>query len=179
MLHLVRCARLALLLAFVLAPVAAAQGALDGQWVKLKVKAKGFTLDAGGVATKAKYATTVYMFLQADGGLYDYSITYESAPGVWSSTLISSFSPAGENDDIVRDHALAVPGLDGVELNFRSTFRFNIKLDDQQAFKKATVKSDSGHVTAGTLDGTNEFWGTVSFTGSTIDPDKLPFPVKA
>ena len=28
-------------------------------------------------------------------------------------------------------------------------------------------------------DGTNEFWGTVSFTGSTIDPDKLPFPVKA
>lgn len=178
--RLVRRVRLSLLLlaVAVLAPATAAQGLLDGQWVKLKIKAKGFTLDGDGVDTKAKYNDTVYMFLVADGSLYDYTITYESEPDVWTTTLPSSFSPAGADDDIVRDHALSVPGMDGVSLNFRATFRFTFKLDGQGALKKATVKSDSGHMTAGTLDGADEFWGSVSFTGSTIDPDKLPFPIK-
>jgi len=177
---LIRCARLAVLLALVaaLAPATAAQGALDGQWVKLKIKAKGFILDAEGLDTKVKYNDTVYMFLTADGALYDYTITYESAPDEWSTTAIASFSPTGAESEIVIDHSMTVQGMDGVSLTFSATFRFTITLDDQDAFKKAKVKSDSGHVTAGTLDGVDDFWGSVSFSGSTIKEDKLPFTLK-
>jgi hypothetical protein len=175
---MIRFARLALgaLLLASLAQSSAAQ-ALDDQWLKLKVKAKGFTIDGNGVVEKASYTTTVYLFLNADGGLYDYQIRWESAPGVWSTSGFANFSPIGENDDVVTDHSFTIQGEGGVSFTFDTTFRFKIKLDGEGNFKKAALKSDSGHVTGGTLDGASNFHGSVTLTGTTIATNKLPFVV--
>ena len=102
-----RLARLAALL-LVLAAPALPQGELDGQWLKIKVKARGFTLSEAGVVEKASFSSTVYMALFAEGAL-----------------------------------------------------------------KKATLRSESGHVVEGTLDGENSFFGSVTLTGQTVT--KLPF----
>jgi len=178
--HLIRCARFALLLAIALAlaPSATAQ-LLDGQWIKLKVKAKGFTLDMSSVDAKATYSDTVYLFLTVDGPEYDYSITYENAPGEWTTMLFHNcFQPAGGVDSgIVVDHSMTVPGMDGVSITFSTTFRITFTLDGEGALKKAKVKSDSGHITVGTLDGTNDFFGSVTLKGKTVDPEDLPFEI--
>jgi hypothetical protein len=169
-----RLARLALatLLLAVLAPLADAQGVLDGQWIKLKVKAKGFTIDGGGVVAKASYTTVVYLNLTADGSLYDYSITYEDQPDEWLTTTLETMSPTGEDSNVVVNQSLTIPGL--AELVLQTTFRFKFKLDAQDALKKATLKSDSGHIVTGTLNGL-QFFGSVTLTGTTIPPEKLPF----
>lgn len=167
-----RFARLAALLLLLAAP-ALPQGELDGQWLKIKVKARGFTLSEAGVVEKASYSGTVYMALFAEGGQYDYQLHYETAPGEWSSTSVYSFVPSGEYDDVVVDQFFAIPGPDGVELDFAATLRFSFKLDGEGALKKATLRSESGHVTEGTLDGENSFFGSVTLTGQTVT--KLPF----
>jgi hypothetical protein len=166
--------RLAALLLVLAAPLPS-QGELGGQWLKIKVKARGFNISEAGVVEKASYSSNVYMFLMAEGGQYDYQIHYETAPGVWSSTSVYSFVTSGEHDDVVLNQFFAIPGPNGVELGFAATLRFSFKLDEQGGLKKATLRSESGHVTEGTLDGETSFFGSITLTGATVAGTKLPF----
>lgn len=160
-----------------LSAAAAAQGALDGQFLKLDLVAKGRVVDAQGGVTPTTYKDTVYLFLQADGSLYDYSITYESAPGVWSTTGISSFSPSGDNEELVASTNFTFPGAGDVSLACTVTLELKIKLDAQDAFKSCTVKTLGGVLDGATLDGVLPFEGGIKVTGKVVPESKLPFPV--
>jgi hypothetical protein len=163
--------------ALLLSAAAAAQGALDGQFVKLNLVAKGHVIDAQGVVTPTTYKDTVYLFLEADGSLYDYSITWESSPGVWESTGISSFSPTGDDERIVASTSFTFPGAGDVSISATVTLELKIKLDGQGAFKSCTVKTLGGVLEGATLDGVLPFEGGLKATGKVVPGSKLPFPL--
>lgn len=160
-----------------LSAAAAAQGALDGQWLKLNLVAKGFVVDGEGVASPVTYKDTVYMFLQADGGLYDYSITYESAPGDWDTTGISSFSPTADGERLVASTSFTFPGEGSVSLTALLTLELKIKLDGEDNFKSCTVKTLGGVLDGSTLDGALPFEGGLKVSGKVVPQSKLPFPL--
>lgn len=160
-----------------LSAAAAAQGVLDGQWIKLNLVAKGFVIDGEEAVTPVTYKDTVYMFLQADGTLYDYSITYEAAPGDWDTTGISSFSPSGDGERLVSSTVFTFPGAGGVSLTALLTLELKIKLDGEGNLKSCTVKTVGGVLDGSTLDGALPFEAGLKVTGKVVPPSKLPFPL--
>ncbi|MBM3985544.1 MAG: hypothetical protein FJ296_07645 [Planctomycetes bacterium] len=161
-----------------LSAAVAAQGALDGRFIKLNLVAKGLVVDGQDAVTPATCKDTVYMFLQANGSLYDDLIFYELAPGVWETTMgFSSFSPSGNNEELVAVTGFTFPGAGDVSISCTVALELKIKLDAQDAFKSCTVKTLGGVLDGATLDGVLPFEGGIKVTGKVVPESKLPFPV--
>ncbi|MBM3984492.1 MAG: hypothetical protein FJ296_02185 [Planctomycetes bacterium] len=169
-------------------------GILDNTWWKLKVGARGYTVDVGtGAAAPGVFSTTAYMYLAAaaaplgDGGgggggtpAYDYEMVTETAPNVWSSAY-GIFSV--DRLDANLNHALTVNTFMGFitesgNVAANHTGRLTIKVDGEGALVSAKLKTLAGEVTESTLDPSgmgNRFWGSLKIAGKTIDPEDLPF----
>jgi hypothetical protein len=171
-------------------------GILDGTWWKVKVNAKGFTIDPKTLeAAPATFKTTAYMQLTGiaplvgDGGggssgepLYGYDMYTEIAPDTWSNEYSDIFLVDGLAKN--GHHALNVNtflgfdmGTFGVAANHSG--RLTIKVDDQGQLKSAKLKTLAGDVVDSNLDvlGGAEFYGSLKVTGTTVDVDDLPFPL--
>ncbi len=169
-------------------------GILDVTWWKLKVKAKGYSVDPEtGVAAKAMFNTTAYMLLTVnmaltgDGGggtgtpAYTYAMFTETAPDTWTNEYGDLFLVDGVDANF--NHALSVNTFMGFDIATQAvacnhTGKLTIKVDGEGALKSAKLKTLAGEVISSTLDtsvmGAN-FYGSLKLTGNTLDITDLPF----
>ncbi|MCB9897767.1 MAG: hypothetical protein H6825_07175 [Planctomycetes bacterium] len=180
-----------LLALVVLAPSASSQ-ILDGAWFKVSVSAKGLGFSPEGETGKASGKFTVYMFVQAAGGKAadisgdDYTfVLYGEVGDVWQIVSSGAFTTPVDRTAMVGDPVegitLDVPvppsfggGGDSIAVHFVA--KLKVKLDKQDALKKAAFKSLGGLIPSGTADGFPVVGGA-KVSGKTVDPTKLPFPL--
>ncbi len=152
---------------------------MDGQWFKLKVSSKGYSVDAanGDALVKSSFKTTVYMQLVFATDHYDFSIWTETAPGLWAETFTDAFFPLlGANESLLSDAFFSIDHQDGGFLEGFLTGRFIIKKDAQGGFVSATFKSLGGEaVDFSTLDGVDDYRGGLKISGKTVPGSLLPF----
>jgi hypothetical protein len=149
------------------APTVSAQ-ALDGYWVKCKVKAKGYAVDlATGVYTKHSESPTAYLHFVWGGAIYAVAV-WTLKDNVWentSNTNKNSNHP-GENFFVDWSMNFVLSSTDNFH-GFHTAF---------VAIKNGKVKyQGSGEVTGGSVLGGQTFYGSYSITGTSVAADKLPF----
>jgi hypothetical protein len=159
------------------APIVSAQK-LDGLWFKLKLAAKGETLDknTSNVVQKATFNAPVYAkFVTAGANTYTVHYWTDVDAG-WTNLASISVSGIGTNNTFLSDVALTFNGLHGDSVHAYHTVFVSTKLNSSGVVKSATYNG-VGEINVGTIidnDVTNFFFGGCSVTGSTIATNKLP-----
>ena len=173
-----RALRLLPLVALALCLVAPARAqVLDGTWFKLKINSKGWVIDVGtGEGKSASVTQTAYMSLLPTGIGYTAQIYTEMSPGNWVGGPGIELGTTGVGELFVVNQHLSIPGPDGQSLDASVTLRLNFKFDQEDALKKASIKTIAGELSgSSTLDGTNIYIGSFKMTGKMVDPTSLPF----
>lgn len=165
--------------AFGMALDASAQ-ALDGAWMKMKVKASGVAMTPGlGTVAKAKVAQTFYMHFAWDesNDRYTYSVWTKDQNGTWSETFSDTGTTFGADEVLASDWwvSVALP-MPGAKIEGFVTCRLTLKKDAQGVLKSAKFATLGGEsIEDSTLDGNKWFYGNLSISGATVPIAKLPF----
>ncbi len=176
---------------------------LTDQWLKMKVKCKGKTVDAFTSLTASKSLSfTVYMQLIAhsmgaltgpgDGGgagvpTYDYIVWVEDGDGNWSpqsyqGTLYTDGLDANGQTALVVNSFLGFELYNGSVASVQSA-TLTIKVDNEGVLKSAKYKTISSDILQSFLPAQSlslgvdgfEYFGAMTITGSLVAVDKLPF----
>lgn len=154
--------------------------ALDGAWMKMKVKASGVAMTPGlGTVAKAKITQTFYMHFAWDeqNDRYTYSVWTKDANGSWSETFSDTGSTFGADEVLASDWWVSVDlPMPGAKVEGYVTCRLTLKKDEQGVLKSAKFATLGGEaIDDSTLDGTKWFYGNLSISGATVPIAKLPF----
>jgi hypothetical protein len=163
-------------------PKASAQ-LLSNKWFQMKFSGKGFVVDhTTGVPTKATFSLPAYMqFLSTSNAptfyVYNMKLWTETDAGWTNAWSILHVSTSTNNSTFFADTQLIVRGTGGGSVSCFHTPHVVIKTDKNGAYKSATYQG-IGEIYASSIpEGsvTNQFFGSFSLTGSTIETNKLPF----
>ena len=163
-----------LLLAGLAAPASAQ--VLDGSWFKLKVNAKGWSINTqDGTAHSATHSQTVYMSLLELGIGYSAQI-YTQQNGEWVGGPSIELGTTAAGELFVVNQGLTIPGDGGQSLDISATLRLIFKFNDNDELVKATIKTLAGELKgSSTLNGEDLFIGSVKLSGKMVEPSSLPF----
>lgn len=161
-------------------PRASAQ-ALSNKWFKLKYSGKGFVIDPTTQdATKGTFSVPVFaqFLLTSTNGLAHTINLWTDTDAGWSNAFTTTVGLTSTNNDtFFVDTTFTILGLGGNSVHGYHSPHIAIKTDKNGAFKSA-IYQGIGEITGGTIiEGavTNNFIGSFSLTGSTVDTNKLPF----
>jgi len=158
------------------APIVSAQQ-LDGVWFKLKVSAKGYTLDTNTLAV-AKFSGSIPVYMQfvSTNGVADvyYIRPWTQIDSVWTNMVTGTKSLIGSNQTFISDCGMTF--MAGSYSNSISTFHtpfINIKTSGTGAFSSATY-SGTGEIYSGSMNG-KPCYGYFTIKGTSVAESKLPF----
>ena len=180
-----RASPLALLLALAV-PAAAQLQPLDGQWIKLHVKATGRTVDTDTlVLKKGSLSTTAFLHLALSPGdgtpagiTYDWQLWTKQDNKVWAQSDMGTitFIGIGGGDQIAVDLPLDLTLANGRSLSVRATLLFDLKVKKKNGLLKGVKVSTLGaEVVDGSVNGADEFRGGANLKGQDVAEGKLPF----
>jgi hypothetical protein len=151
---------------------------LDDQWFKVKVSSSGFIIDAndGDAIKKASFSNTAFLHFTFVTDHYLMEVWTETAPGAFGMTDAEDLDPTvGADEAIVSDTFIEVEKSNGDVIQAFFNLRFTIKKDKNGAFASAQVKAVGGEAVPDSTVGGNDYVGTFTMSGKTLDPSKLPF----
>jgi hypothetical protein len=167
-------------------------GKLHNTWWKLKVTAKGFSIDNGTLATTpATFKTTAYMYVfipkplttpgdGISGFQYGYQLFTQPAEGEdWTPTfdgtlVVTGLAPNG-TEALTVNNVLAFFANGGV-VGGDHNGRLQLKVKDG-VLQSGDFSTIGTEVYESTLDFADFFYANMQVTGHTVPVSKLPFPV--
>jgi len=153
--------------------------ALDGQWFKLKISVKGYSVGFGEVISKARLKATAYLLMTWNSGMgyYDPIVFCETSPGVWSDQLRDPIyrNFCTEEYIFISDHSWEIYMPDGASFIYYFTGMIKSKFAAPGVVRNAMFSTLGADVYSGTTAEGDDLYGGATVKGKTIDPGKLPF----
>jgi hypothetical protein len=150
---------------------------LDGVWFKVKVQAKGYSVDpTTGEYSKLNLSFPVYMkfWWEPLNELYFYHV-YQQTNASWQVTSAGPVIITLPGENFISHFELAFDLGGGDFLQTYHTPFINIKTDTLGKFVKATYKG-TGEISGGKVaGGTRNFYGYFLISGTSVDASTLPF----
>jgi len=145
--------------------------ALDGLWFQAKSTYKGYTVDAGGLLTKAsgKLVNYINFTWETDGSNYNIVFYDEAGNMITSTTKVA----IGANEEIIEDLG-GILGDATQNIYTHLTPLIKIKRGREGPLKSVTITSMGCEVYGGGIDG-NDFYGGCTMKAKSIEAP--PFPL--
>lgn len=168
-----------LLLAAMIAPAAAQEEILDGQWFKLRAAGRGYSVAMDDSVNKWNFRSTAYMYVEWNDNetQYDYFVVCQVAPGVWVPVTGGSFEDGVDGIFFLPDYYFEFANPDGSFVMNYTTSRIKARVNKFGELKQARFKTLGTEVFFGKDADNATLYGFAKIRGRTIKEKRLPFDI--